>query len=352
MENRFIALKDNLNESRELHMTFSLSERNYAILADEIVEIVQLPSLSYLEKMPENIVGLMNLRGKIISVIDIRKFLGIEIEKYTAENQILIVNLNDTLVGVIVDSVNDVIPFDENTLEKLPYKTSHDYIKGVYNHENTLIASLNLESVVKELEDVSFENVDIDEKISLENKLLPVDPLSVEKLNKRALSLQKEIKVELDKNYFIKDKFVSFCLNREMYCISLKYVKEFSKIKNVNITPVPCVPDFIVGLVNLRGEFITIVDIKYFLQIPKTEVTDKTKIIVIRTDNLQIGLLVDEVFDIVNIPVENLRADKSTSFERDKFSIGEVIRDDNSVMSILNLERLLGDERLYFEDAI
>jgi purine-binding chemotaxis protein CheW len=351
METKFLALNENIEEKKELFMIFCLSGKNYAVRASDIIEITQIPSMIFPEKLPENIVGLVNLRGKIINIVDIRNFLGFDIPKYTVDHQILIVNIKNETLGIVVDSVNDVILFNFDKLEKLPYESSKNYLSGVFNKDDKLIAFLSLESIFKEAGKLQIDEENIKNQTMPQNNLLPTDEISVQKLQKRALNLQKEIGFELDNNYYIKDKFVSFSLNNEIYCLSLKYVKEFTKLKNINITPVPCVPAFINGLINLRGEFITIIDIKYFLNIPKTNITEKTKIIVIKTEIMQIGLLVDEVFDIVSIPVEKLKTD-NTTIEKDKFIIGEVILENKKVMNILNTARLLSDERLYFEDAV
>jgi purine-binding chemotaxis protein CheW len=345
-------LNDNIADKRDLYMTFCLSGKNYAVLASDIVEITQIPTMIFLEQLPPNITGLVNLRGKIIKIVDIRNFLGFDIPQYTVDHQVLIVNIKNEIIGIIVDSVNDVILFSEQELEKLPYESTKKYLSGVFKKDESLIAFLDLASISREMDKLNIDENKIDVQNKKNNIFLPMDEHSTKKLEKRALKLQREIRVEIDKNYYIKDKFVSFSLSNEIYCLSLKSVKEFTKCKNINITPVPCVPSFINGLINLRGEFITIIDIKYFLNISKTVITEKTKIIVIKTDNMQIGLLVDEVFDIVSIPVEKLKADGHNTFEKDKFVIGEVMLSEKKVMNILNLERLLSDERLYFEDAV
>ncbi len=96
-------------------------------------------------------------------------------------------------------------------------------------------------------------------------------------------------------------------------------MREFGKLKSLNLTKVPCVPPYIIGMINLRGDFLTVVDIKNFLSIPQSPVTDKTKIIVIKSDYIQIGIIVDEVFDMINIPLEKLHNKNSfTKYENNK----------------------------------
>ncbi len=111
-------------------------------------------------------------------------------------------------------------------------------------------------------------------------------------------------------------------------------------------------PFLIVGIINLRGEFITIVDIKYFLQINKTPVSDRTKIIVVSISDIQIGILVDDVFDIENISTDKMNLNSQSKYEKNKFTSAEVLLPNNRVMSVFDLRRCIEDERLFIEDSI
>lgn len=357
MNNNFLSIHNfSSHQTAELYMTFSLAKKKYALPATQIVEIIQLPALYAVERLPSHIIGLLNLRGNIISVVDIRKILGITQSPFTVDHQILIININGNLVGLVSDSVCDVIPVDGNEIQELPYKTEDRYISGVVKGDNQLVAVLNLDSIFKDFDAFDFSHLN---SIELESsvaepalELFPDDELSLEKLKKRAFNLQNELKVDLGKNDYDQNRFVSFSLNNEIFCISLKFVKEFCKLKMLALTPVPCVPEFIMGLVNFRGDFITIVDVKSFLNIRKTNLTDKSKIIVLKSPNLKVGLIVDEVFDIVNIPAEMISRSGNIKYERSNYCMAEVIRNDGTVMSILDLESLIVDEKFYVEDAI
>lgn len=334
-------------------MTFTISQKSYAILAEQIIEVVQLPELNIVEKLPEYLVGLMNLRSKIISVVDLRKLLGLPISNYSVDSQIIIVNSQKKTFGIIVDSVDNAIQFNKECLEPLPYNSDEELISGIYNSEEKLTAFLDLEKIIQKIETPLLEDKNFIKSSNDYISLFPDDKESIAKFKKRALNLQKELKVEISQDNYNQDKFVSFCLNKEIFCISLKYVKEFCKLKLFNLTSIPCVPEFIAGIVNLRGEFITVIDIKSFLQIKKTSITEKTKIIVVEANNLKIGLIVDDVFDMINIPHEKLKSEAaSANFDKDKFVSAEVILEKGGVMSVLNLEKFLEDERIFFEDAV
>jgi len=352
MEQNFLTFNDfSANITSELYITFNLSEKVYAIPSEKIIEIVQLPALTLLEKAPEYIIGLLNLRGSIVSVIDLSMILGFQRKVYSAECQVLILKANDKKIGIIIDSVKDIVQFEKKSIEPLPYASKEHTVTGVYKDENGLIAFLDLDNIVKNIEAVEINDAEMKEPIHNIGGLFPLDKTSVEKFAKRALKLQKELRDETNNLNYHEDYFISFSLNEEIYCINLKFVREITKLKHVSLTKVPCVPDFISGIINLRGDFITIVDIKKFLNIPKTDITEKTKIIVIRTENMQIGILVDDIFGIENIPAEKLSHNMQSKYEKNNFTAAEIMLN-NRVMCVFDLKKFLEDERLFIEDAV
>ncbi len=336
----------------ELFLIFNLSEKAYAVSAEKIVEILQLPALTVVEKFPDHVAGLLNLRGQVILVIDPGKLLGFEQRKYTTDHQVLIIQCNDRKIGIIVDSVSNVIQLDRDNLEPLPYKPKEKIISGIYKYENNLIAFLNTDSILENIENISPEGTETQNNTSIINNHFATDEISKTKFLKRAEKLQKEIRGTQDSLNYQENYFISFCLNKEIYCINLKHVREITKLKLVNLVPIPCVPGFIMGIINLRGEFITLVDIKYFLNIPETPLSDKTKIIVVKISDIQIGILVDEVFNIENISSEKMNLNSQTKYEKSKYTSAEVMLSNNKIMSILDLKKFIDDERLFIEDSI
>ena len=211
IENNFLTINDFSLESYnyELYMTFTLTEKIYAIPAKKIIEIVRLPALTVLEKLPDYIVGVMNIRGKIISVIDLRKYLGIPQVKYSVDHNVLIINHEDKTVGIIVDSVKDVIQFNKEHLEPLPYNTQEKYISGIYKNEGNLIAFLDLDLVLTSLISIQLDDVEIKHDTIEAHDLFPTDSFSVEKFKKRALNIQKELKMDADRELNQKNNYVS-----------------------------------------------------------------------------------------------------------------------------------------------
>lgn len=336
----------------ELFLIFTLSEKTYAISAEMVMEIVQLPALTVVEKLPDHIVGLLNLRGHVISVIDPSRLLGIEQKEFKTDYQVLIVNCNNETIGIVVHSVNEVVQMDRTQLEPLPYKPKEKIISGIYKHDDRLIAFFDINAVIQSIGNVEIDPSEVKDKADIITNYFPSDENSKIKFLTRAEKLQKEIRSVTDDLKFQENYFISFSLNNEIYCINLKFVKEITKLSLVSLTPVPCVPEFIAGIINLRGEFITIVDIKYFLDIPKTTHSDRTKIVVLKISDIQLGILVDDVFDIESIPGERMNLNVQNKYEKNKYTSAEVLLADNKVMSVFDIKRFIEDERLFIEDSI
>jgi len=352
MEHQFLTIGDfSINKSSELFITFTLSEKHYAMPAENIIEIVQLPAITLLEKAPDYIIGLLNLRGSIVNIIDLSMILGFNRKVYSSECQVLILNANDKKIGIIIDSVKDVIQLEKKLIEPLPYNSKDHLVSGIYKDDAGLVAFLDFDKIAKVVENFEINEIDVNLHENTQSALFPIDKQSAEIFAKRAIKLQKELRDVTNSLNYQDDYCISFLLNNEIFCINLKFVREITKLKNISLSKIPCVPDFIIGIMNLRGDFVSIVDIKQFLNIPKTEITEKTKIIVIRTENIQIGLLVDDVLGIENIPNDKFCHNMPSKYEKNNFTLAEVMHNDK-IMCIFDLKKFIEDERLIIEDAV
>ena len=99
---------------------------------------------------------------------------------------------------------------------------------------------------------------------------------------------------------------IQFSLAAETYAIELAYVREVYPMKDY--TPVPCTPPFVVGIVNVRGQILSVVDLKKFLGLPHRGIGELNKIIIIRDDRMEFGILADVVLGTVSVPLNEIQS--------------------------------------------
>jgi purine-binding chemotaxis protein CheW len=132
-------------------IVFELNGEDYALPVDHIGAIERMHQITRVPETASFVKGVINLRGVIIPVIDLRKRFDIEEAAVTNESRMIIVNLNGIEVGIIVDAANDVIDIPKESIEAPPEvigSVNVDYVDGVAKLEQRLIVLLNLESVL------------------------------------------------------------------------------------------------------------------------------------------------------------------------------------------------------------
>ncbi len=141
-----------------------------------------------------------------------------------------------------------------------------------------------------------------------------------------------------------KDKYLTFHLANEDYGIEIRFVTEIIGIQS--ITKIPEKPDFIRGVINLRGKVIPVMDVRARFKLSFREYDERTCIIVVDINETSVGLVVDEVREVMDIPVSQVEPPpKATGRKTSNFvqGIGKVEED---VKIILNVSQLLFDKEL------
>ena len=99
---------------------------------------------------------------------------------------------------------------------------------------------------------------------------------------------------------------VTFLLAYETYGIETAYVREVYPLKD--LTPLPCTPPFVAGIVNVRGQVISVIDIKKFFDLPEKGLTDLNKVIILSDGVMEFGILADAVVDVRHIPLGEIQS--------------------------------------------
>ena len=134
---------------------------------------------------------------------------------------------------------------------------------------------------------------------------------------------------------------VEFVLAYERYAVETRYVREVHPLEN--LTPLPCTPAFVLGIVNVRGEILSVIDLKKFFELPEKGLTDLDKVIVLELENMRFGILADAVPGVRLVPVDEIQPTLPTlTAVREAYLKGVTAER----MVILDADKLLRDERI------
>jgi purine-binding chemotaxis protein CheW len=142
---------ENVKANDKKVIVFQLEEEEYAVSVQQVGSIERIQPITRVPQTEAFVKGVINLRGVITPVIDIRIRFGLEEMEYTESSRIIIVYLDDMEVGLIVDSANDVIDIPENSIEPAPEiigALDTDYIEGVAKVNDRLLILLDLQKVL------------------------------------------------------------------------------------------------------------------------------------------------------------------------------------------------------------
>ncbi len=335
MFNDFLLTKvDNSNQ----YLITSIEDNLYAFELSHILEIIPFTKIESLNSTTNSVVGLVNLHGENVPAYDFRLHLGYKPKAYSLSQQMVVLSVNDKKIILIVDYTGDIVQIPDDKIVSLTEDIVLDFIyaSSIWNEKNLLFVDVN-----KFLDSAS--NLKIDYSA---NELMPLEPQILDKLEDRANSLKINMGQVIEQSLFLNDKFVIFTLDNEYYCFGINYVKYINKISLNDITKIPLVPNYIHGIINFRGDYISIIDIKYFLNLKETPIKDKNEIIVLKVDNLKIAIFVDKIIDITSLPIDMLNL--NDAFE-DSFIIGELNYMNDKVLNMLNIEKLFSEENMSIE---
>ena len=156
-------------------MSFKIGKETFAVYVNQVREIGRVEEITHVPNMPAFIEGVMDLRGQITTVIDLRNRFGIASEdKRSASSRIIVAEIDENQMGLIVDSVQDVIRVSPEIISPPPEVVSKTvdakFLTGVCRLENELIMLLDLNNLFNEDEKEGLEKIEKEEYI--DNKVI------------------------------------------------------------------------------------------------------------------------------------------------------------------------------------
>ncbi len=286
------------------YFLFMMGTEQYAIDVNRIREVITVPNtFTEMADASPATLGMITLREEIVVIIDLRQIYELPVNR-GPENRIIIVQLENRVVGLLIDSIVDIADFVQSDIDVMPDNFRDDKISGIAHKNEELI---------------SLVNVDVLNKI-----------------------ISKEARIENDSKGSGNDvldsseytEIVSFYLDEKMYALHTYEVVEI--IDNFEITTIADMPESVQGITNIRGKVIPVVSLYEKLNLKYNE-NSAGQMLVCQYKGNDIGLLVDEVKDVSNISRDLFLPEEESVY------FNEIIKVDNvNVILMINLGKLLG----------
>lgn len=276
-------------ELKKIYGSFFISDIEFAIPALKVQEVVVAPT-SYirLPLSPDYLLGLFNLRGAVIPIVDLKKLLKVDDTSEVTEKRIAIVEYSNFRVGIVFTKTGEIFKGLDAECTDFDQNYHQGLISGLFKKENgkRVIQILNLEAVFK-LQHITLVNSKIE-----------------------------NVKSQVVASRGLKKQTITFKLENINYAIDIKGIQEILKIDSI-----PSVLKFhesSLGSINLRGTTIPIIDFAHFLgqrEISETKsfVETSKRVIVLKIQNERIGLLVDCVDSLLSFYEDQVKTFPSIS---------------------------------------
>jgi purine-binding chemotaxis protein CheW len=274
-----------LDDTLEL-VSFAVEGQEYALPIDQVQEIVQAPeSVSHVPNAGSRVLGVIDLRGRLLPVVSMRRVFGLPTTPLEPKNRIVVVSLDGGVVGVVMDTVREVLRVPHQLVAPLPNFVAGDGRKSEVESVCRLEDGKRLVSVLSV--NRMFDSPEVRSEIA-EHR---TDQGEEEDMAADRAG---------DDGRGDEELFVVFRLDEEEYAVDVDAVQEIIRVPEALIR-VPKSFDFVEGLVNLRGTVLPVVDLRTRLGLDRGQRDERQRIVVLIIGGVRTGFIVDSVAEVARV---------------------------------------------------
>ncbi|MEZ0536411.1 chemotaxis protein CheW [Caldicellulosiruptoraceae bacterium PP1] len=307
-------------DKNNMIVSFKLGQQTIGISINNVKEIIRVPEITPVPLTVSYFAGLINLRGDIIPVIDLKEKYKIDSIGATEDRRIIVIEENMKKFGIIVDKVLDITEYDEEDIDKKKIG-SYEEIEAIIKQESKhrIVVLIDIAKVVSE-------------NIILFN-------YSNKKESKTQHS--KELKNNISES---ESRFILFEICEQNYALEIEKIKEI--MRYTELSEIPDNENNIDGVINLRGEVIPIINLSKIIGLQNIPITDATRIIILMESDYKVGFIVDKVNAVLSVAKSDI---KEPSFLiSSKEIIKNIINAKDCLAMVLNTSKILSG----FEEKI
>ena len=323
---------DDETSSDELQLvSFEVAAQEYAVPIENVQEIVQFPEqVVHVPRSEAHVLGVMTLRNRLLPLVSLRCLFDLEARAADERSRILVIRLGEMAVGVVVDSVNEVLRVPKSAVDAMPKLLARHGDLSEIAEICRLDSGRRLVSIIST--NNLFRHATIREALN-----------NVEQLrdNER---LDDEGDVS-DEDNDDEEQVVVFRLDKEEFGVPIESVQEIVRVPD-ELTHVPKAPAFVEGVINLRGSVLPVIDQRRRLGMATVARNDRQRIMVFLLDGVRTGFIVDSVAEVLKIPKHAIESSPRLSLEQARL-IARVanLEQQKRMIQLIEPSRLIAEEQ-------
>lgn len=320
-------------------VSFAVEGQEYALPIDEVQEIVQAPeTVSHVPNAGNRVLGVIDLRGRLLPVVSMRRVFGLPVTPLEPKNRIVVVSLDGGVVGVVMDTVREVLRVPHQLVAPLPTFMAGTGRKSEVESVCRLEDGKRLVSVLSV--NRMFDSPEVRAEIA-------------ENQDERGEPEMSDEQGSTDDGRGDEELFVVFRLDDEEYAVDVDAVQEIIRVPEALIR-VPKSFDFVEGLVNLRGTVLPVVDLRTRLGLARSERDERQRIVVLIIGGVRTGFIVDSVAEVARVGRNVLEPAPQLSAEQARV-VSRVanLPDQKRMLLLVQVDQLLAaDQAQALEDVV
>ena len=278
---------DEEKSSDELQLvSFEVAGQEYAISIDDVQEIVQVPPrIVHVPHSQAHVLGIMTLRNRLLPLVSLRHMFGLPTREADEHSRIVVVSLGSASVGVVMDSVNEVLRVARSEVDAMPSLLAKDGNLSEISQICRLDSGKRLVSILSVGH--MFRHS------AIKDALTTVDTMQ----DQQTASANQDLDDERNDD---EEQVVVFRLGKEEFGVPIDSVQEIVRVAE-NLTHVPKADAAVQGVINLRGAVLPVIDLRRRLGLDAVERSDRQRIMVFLISGLRTGFIVDSVAEVLKI---------------------------------------------------
>ena len=296
--------QDDEGTDEELQLvSFQVDGQEYAMNIEDVQEILQIPEeIIHVPHSEPHVMGIMTLRNRLLPLVNLRRMFDLPARANDDHSRIVVVSLGAVSVGVVMDSVNEVLRVAKADVDAVPGLLARDGALADITDICRLNNGKRLVSIISAGN--LFRHTAVKEAIT-----------TVETLTD---DTNRENSDDFDDEAMGDDEqVVVFLLDKEEFGVPIDSVQEIVRVPE-ELTHVPKAPPFVEGVINLRGSILPVIDLRRRLGMPAVERSDRQRVMVFLIAGMRTGFIVDSVAEVLKIHKNSIEPAPCLSGEQAK----------------------------------